>query len=574
MSNIQHKSLFEFSGKGPGFYVSLSLIIIIFFLGLYGAIAKSWTGDDAFISFRYAQNLVEGKGLVYNAGEKVEGYSNFLWTMLVALGMELKLDPIHTTNALGLVSFVLTILLFIYISWRFFKESTPYGLFIPLTALCLLVHAHFREFATGGLETSFFTFLVSLGFAGLIFSKSRRGFLLTGLVFVLVMLTRPDGFIFYGVSFLFLILTASSIPKRIWYFLLPLILIFVPYYILRYRNYGYPFPNTYYAKSAYLAWWSQGWRYLILYFKAYYVFILLPVLGVIALIKVRNSWRKTTRFPLRFNPMQNSVLLSLLFSVIFTLYLVRVGGDFMFGRFFIPITPFLFFLMEIFANRILTKKYLIPFAAAVCLATYFHWNPDQIRSVSSKIVDERYFYPKSKIEEARQRGRVLKKYLKDTKAQVVIFGAQAMLAYYAEFPTVIEGEGGLTDEYLAHLRITKRTRPGHERVAPRDYLLRRGVNFTFGLSDSPSSGGLTEIDFGGVTGTVVVYNLSLMRDLKRFGEVRFVDFEELLDDYIGKMPSIPQAKILKDYGFFKQYYFDHNSDPVRQNAFIRVLEKE
>ena len=108
MSNIQHKSLFEFSGKGPGFYVSLSLIIIIFFLGLYGAIAKSWTGDDAFISFRYAQNLVEGKGLVYNAGEKVEGYSNFLWTMLVALGMELKLDPIHTTNALGLVSFVLT----------------------------------------------------------------------------------------------------------------------------------------------------------------------------------------------------------------------------------------------------------------------------------------------------------------------------------------------------------------------------------------------------------------------------------------------------------------------------------
>ncbi len=34
--------------------------------------------DDAFISFRYAENLVQGKGLVYNEGERVEGYTNFL----------------------------------------------------------------------------------------------------------------------------------------------------------------------------------------------------------------------------------------------------------------------------------------------------------------------------------------------------------------------------------------------------------------------------------------------------------------------------------------------------------------
>src|SRR5690242_18166607 len=42
--------------------------------------------DDAFISFRYVRNLLDGHGLVWNVGERVEGYTNFLWVMLVAAG--------------------------------------------------------------------------------------------------------------------------------------------------------------------------------------------------------------------------------------------------------------------------------------------------------------------------------------------------------------------------------------------------------------------------------------------------------------------------------------------------------
>ncbi|MFH1335373.1 MAG: hypothetical protein ABII96_02555 [Candidatus Zixiibacteriota bacterium] len=326
-----------------GLYISLILIGVIFFAGLYDSISRAWTSDDAFISFRYAQNLVEGKGLVYNAGERVEGYSNFLWTLFLAWGMELKLDPIDVTNTLGVISFALTILTFIYISWRLFKDNRTWGVFLPLTALCLLAQAHFREFATGGLETSLFTFLISLGFTGLIFSKSRWGYLLTGLVFVLVALTRPDGIIFYILSLLFLILTVSTIPKRIWYFLIPLILVYIPYYILRFLYYGYPFSNIYYARSVNLAWWGQGLEYLFLYFKAYYVFWLLLALAVVSAIKVRKSVKKLFHPPYDFDLVQKAVFLSLLFSVVFSFYLIRIGGDFMFARFFIPITPFLFF---------------------------------------------------------------------------------------------------------------------------------------------------------------------------------------------------------------------------------------
>ena len=47
-----------------------------------------WLCDDAYISFRYARHLAEGAGLRFNPGESppVEGYSNFLWTLWLALG--------------------------------------------------------------------------------------------------------------------------------------------------------------------------------------------------------------------------------------------------------------------------------------------------------------------------------------------------------------------------------------------------------------------------------------------------------------------------------------------------------
>src|SRR5438046_1501989 len=49
--------------------------------------------DDAFITYRYAENLARGLGLVYNPGERVEGYSNFLWTLMMAVVVKLGGRP-------------------------------------------------------------------------------------------------------------------------------------------------------------------------------------------------------------------------------------------------------------------------------------------------------------------------------------------------------------------------------------------------------------------------------------------------------------------------------------------------
>src|SRR5688572_19988959 len=62
--------------------------------------------DDSFISMRYAERLLEGKGLTWNDGERVEGYSNFLWVLAVAAVGAFGVDMLAAARALGIACFV------------------------------------------------------------------------------------------------------------------------------------------------------------------------------------------------------------------------------------------------------------------------------------------------------------------------------------------------------------------------------------------------------------------------------------------------------------------------------------
>ena len=70
---------------------------------IYHALIFDFLNDDAFISFRYADNLVEHGELVFNpgTGERVEGYTNFLWTILMALVLWCGEDPAVWSRILG-----------------------------------------------------------------------------------------------------------------------------------------------------------------------------------------------------------------------------------------------------------------------------------------------------------------------------------------------------------------------------------------------------------------------------------------------------------------------------------------
>ena len=57
--------------------------------------------DDAFITFRYAENLAAGRGLVFNVGERVEGYSNLLHTLMLAALSLVGIGPVLGANLIG-----------------------------------------------------------------------------------------------------------------------------------------------------------------------------------------------------------------------------------------------------------------------------------------------------------------------------------------------------------------------------------------------------------------------------------------------------------------------------------------
>lgn len=72
--------------------------------------ALRFTQDDAYITLRFSRNLAEGTGLVFNAGERVEGYTNFLWTWFLALPHHFGGDPVLWSDIASIAAGVVTAL--------------------------------------------------------------------------------------------------------------------------------------------------------------------------------------------------------------------------------------------------------------------------------------------------------------------------------------------------------------------------------------------------------------------------------------------------------------------------------
>ena len=85
--------------------ILVAILLIVFILLSYHYISNSV--DDTYITFRYSRNLAHGFGPVYNPGERVEGYSNFLFMALIGFGMLFGLDkyplgPLWLAKLIGL----------------------------------------------------------------------------------------------------------------------------------------------------------------------------------------------------------------------------------------------------------------------------------------------------------------------------------------------------------------------------------------------------------------------------------------------------------------------------------------
>lgn len=447
--------------------------------------------DDAYISFVYSKNLAEHGELVFNLGERVEGYTNFLWTVLLAGLMKLGWRPESSSVWLGLGFALGTMALTGWLSraLRRRDEAAAWSCWDAVPALLLALVPGFACWASGGLETQMFTFFVTLGAALYLTQPALRP--TSALVFGLAALTRPEGMLFfaltaahYGLGRLRRRENPVDGAALLWAGCF--LLLVAPHVLWRRAYYGYWLPNTFYVKS------SGGagvWRFGLRYLGRYLGDFLLPLLLVPPLVTAL-----TRRAEARERCLGGYLLLVL---PVFWLYVASVGGDFMgLYRFALPVVPLVavaFALsLRTLSLPLAARHRLAPAAlAAVLLGGYLVHDLPVVREAlrTEATVDRGVIDPPGYLrwytDDRAAIGRWFGQHAKPDDYAVV--GGAGAQVYYSGIPSL--DCFGLSDAYIAHHVQANNSRPGHEKYAPLDYQLARHPTIVtsnyYAIADAP-----------------------------------------------------------------------------------------
>ena len=222
-----------FSKDDPKSYASAIVIALTLIYAIVVTTAyPRWLVDDAYIIFRYAENLAFHGALTWNVGEApVEGYTGVAFPVLIAAAVKLGISPALAAHALG-VAFYFLGGLFTFLILGGFNFGSAVALMLYFTAPFMFTHAW------SGLETT--TFASAMLLAIYAFVSRRRKLFLLALLFL--SFTRPEGVI---LSVLLLILYRPVSFRSLLICLIPL----AAYFLWRWMYYGALLPNTYYAKA-------------------------------------------------------------------------------------------------------------------------------------------------------------------------------------------------------------------------------------------------------------------------------------------------------------------------------------
>lgn len=259
----------------------LVLVLLLLCVPLVWGLAYWFVCDDAFISFRYARNLLRGEGLVYNPGEYVEGYTNFLWVLEIAGVWALGLRPEAAAPLLGMLWTVVTGVTLAALAVRS-PVTSPWSRWVaPLALLLWCTNRSVAVWVTSGLETRQFTALVTLGLYAVSRWRDGRGWLALGsTLYALAALTRPEALLIGPMVLLWAFaehLRARRVDLRsLAAIALPFAVIVGVHLLWRHGYYGEWLPNTYYAKNV-RPWWDAGGAFLGLVAIEHALYLSIPL---------------------------------------------------------------------------------------------------------------------------------------------------------------------------------------------------------------------------------------------------------------------------------------------------------
>ncbi len=460
-----------------------TILILLFGVFIVVLLRSAYVNEDAYITMRTVDNFVNGYGLRWNIRERVQTFTHPLWLIMITAIYVFTREAFYS---LIFLSFAVSIAAFYAVVVHFKKHSI--GTLVTLTIL--IFSKAFIDFSSSGLENpathlllAVFLLLFLEGTDG-DFSSGKTVFLLS-LLAGLATLNRMDTILFYLPALLFILIKnrKAGTIKNILLGFLPFILweIFAVIY------YGFPFPNTAYAKlytgikQADLI--EEGFIY-ILNSLNWDPITLLTVLAGTGLSFYKGSWK------------EKSIAIGVL---LYIFYLVWIGGDYMSGRFFSGALLVSVVLLARQFAEIEPTEGLIAFALIVAAAyasptpTLTSVNDETFstgRTDVSGIYDLRSYYFQTSgliftrnnyqkpFHEWVSRGLMFR----ESKKNYLIEGTIGYTGYFAGPRLFIIDPNALADPLLARLKPIPNEHwlPGHfEREVPAGYVetLRGGRNY-------------------------------------------------------------------------------------------------
>lgn len=278
--------------------------------GLLASKTEPFQPDDSYISYRYAQNLADGHGLTFNPGiEPVEGYSNLLWILILAvfskMGFELHVVAQYVGAFIGMLGVVLF--------WIILRTRELSFAFRGILLVAFGISAPLALYSVSGMETPLFSFLL---LSTLIFLerylKNRKAIFLVAIAVtgLLLRMTRPEGIllapaIFGGLFLLHLTGGKGEFRKSIGSLAIGIgsfLVMWIAFEWWRIGHFGEYFPMPFYSKGSggdpfYMSWKRNFRNYFMIqsqhFSPAGYYFLALLVFAVWGIyVAVREQWRK------------------------------------------------------------------------------------------------------------------------------------------------------------------------------------------------------------------------------------------------------------------------------------------